>query len=64
MKIKFEHAVVVLIAVILMAVFAGASKMNTTNQSIYDGCKETDLVVIGNKGHLTKVYDCAGVEIK
>jgi len=34
------------------------------NAIITDNCKQTNLYVIGNKSHITRVYDCTGIEIK
>lgn len=50
----------ILLGLFIYGVVVGAQAMSKENTSIREGCKETELVVIGNKGHATKVYDCSG----
>ena len=46
----------------IIGVFRGCSNMLDENNAIHSECKKTSLVVIGNKGHASQVYDCTGVD--
>ena len=54
----------VVFVILVAGIIRGGIRMNNENASIKNDCIKTDLVVIGNKGHVTKVYDCSSIEVK
>lgn len=59
-SIKF---VVIPMFVFFFIIFLMVRPSWNKNELIKDNCKATSLVVIGNKGNATPVYDCSGVNL-
>ena len=53
----------VVFAILVAGIIRGGVKMNNENASIKNDCIKTNLVIIGNKGHVTSVYDCSVLEV-
>lgn len=49
----------VFLIVFFVAVFNGATSQHGRNTKIKETCEPTELVVIGNRGRATRVYDCS-----
>jgi hypothetical protein len=47
----------------VVAVIIGGMRMTKENSAVRNNCVKTELVVIGNKGHKTPVYDCSNKEV-
>ena len=65
MDIKDKLLAAVLIAIpvaLVIGIIAGAMRMHDENSSIKNNCVKTQLVIIGNKGHASPVYDCSKKE--
>ena len=45
----------------IAAIMVGAYNMIDNNEQIRQNCVKTTLVVIGNKGHSTPVYNCKDI---
>jgi len=50
--------VAVCVSALIAAIVVGASNMVSENSEVRSNCVKTTMVVIGNKGHVTPVYDC------
>jgi len=57
------HIVVIAVIIGFIVVIGFAvQRMEAKKSHIRDNCAPTELYVIGNKGHVTRVYDCSNLE--
>lgn len=49
---------ILMLILLLIGVFKGVSTINKNNEKLKTNCKPTELYIIGNKGHASRVYDC------
>lgn len=55
--------ILLIVGLIFLIGFAVKEK-NEQNNQIRNECEPTELIVIGNKGTRTRVYDCSGIELE
>ena len=53
----------VILFLLVAAIAYGFYKKGAINDNITTNCVKTALYVIGNKGHITPVYNCKGVKV-
>ena len=56
-----DKVAVMFLIVLVAAIIVGMVKMSNQNSDVKERCMKTHLYVIGNKGHLTPVYDCSNM---
>lgn len=57
MKILYTIATLVFISLAIL-IIRGGIIMHKENKEVLDNCNPTEMYIIGNKGHKTRVYDC------
>lgn len=61
---KFWTGIIITMFIsLVIAIVVGGTKMVKQTNQIKTECVKTTLIVIGNKGHATPVYDCAKKDI-
>jgi hypothetical protein len=54
--------VAIFIGSFLFLLTRGVERLDEQTGAVTDNCKPTELYVIGSRGHVAQVYDCARVD--
>lgn len=62
-KITYTGGMCIVVVIIILIGF-GIKRQGSINSNLYKNCEPTDFFVIGNRGVVTRVYDCTGIELE